>query len=152
MILEVQHETRFEYTAPVTETVAEVRMEAASNADQSCRSFALSVSPPAEVFRYQDGLGNSVHHFNVLATHQEVRIRAASVIETHPRPRNLTASRARYPLDVTDADLEVLDFLKMGGPVRPTPLLVPLLEALRPRRNARGGSRVAGVRPHSPAL
>ena len=45
MILEVQHETRFEYTEPVAEWVSEVRMEPTSDARQSCHSFHLSVTP-----------------------------------------------------------------------------------------------------------
>ena len=45
MILEIQHETRLEYTAAVTESVCEVRMEPVSDADQTCRSFHLAVSP-----------------------------------------------------------------------------------------------------------
>ena len=55
MILEVQHETRLEYAEPVTEAVAEVRMEPASDAEQSCRSFHLDVSPPCPVSRRDQG-------------------------------------------------------------------------------------------------
>ena len=77
MILEIQHETRFAYTEPVTESVTEVRMEPVSDADQSCRSFHLAISPSAEPFRYQDGLGNRAHHFNLLRAHEELHILAA---------------------------------------------------------------------------
>jgi transglutaminase-like putative cysteine protease len=133
VILEVQHETRFTYSEPVTESVTELRMEPVSDADQSCRSFHLAVRPPAELYRYHDGFGNSVHHFNLLTPHAEVRILAASVVETHPRPRDLASSRAAYPLDLAQADLGVLDFLKFRGSVRPTPRLASLVEALRPR-------------------
>lgn len=132
MILEIQHETRFTYSSPVTETITEARMEPLSDSDQSCRSFALQVSPSAEVFRYRDGLGNSVHHFNVLEAHNEVHVLAAGVIETHPRLRPLSDCRAVYPLDLSGAGLEVLDYLKLRGPVRWTPRLAPLLERLRP--------------------
>ncbi len=132
MILEVQHETRFSYSRPVTETIAEVRMEPTSDAEQSCRSFALQVSPRTESFRYCDGLGNSVHHFNVLESHDEIRILAASVIETHPRPRAVDSCRALYPLDLSGAGLEVLDYLKLRGPISWSPRLPPLLEVLRP--------------------
>jgi len=132
MILEIQHETRFTYSSPVTETIAEARMEPASDTDQSCRSFALQVSPSAEVFRYRDGLGNWVHHFNMLEAHNEVHVLAAGVIETHPRPRPLSDCRAVYPLDLSGAGLEVLDYLKLRGPVRWTPRLAALLETLRP--------------------
>src|ERR1043166_9451943 len=99
MILEVQHETRLEYSEPVTEAVTEVRMEPVSDTDQSCHSFHLAVSPPTELFRYQDGFANSVHHFNVLAVHRQVRILAAGVVETHPVARDLSASRTVYPLN-----------------------------------------------------
>jgi transglutaminase-like putative cysteine protease len=133
MILEVQHETRLEYSEPVTESVAEVRMEPASDTDQSCRSFHLAVSPPATLFRYQDGFGNRVHHFNILSPHRQVRILAASVVDTHPRPLDLAANRAAHPLTPAGADLETLDFLQFRGPVRYTPQLVPLLDSLRPQ-------------------
>ena len=148
MILEVQHETRLSYSAPVTEAVAEVRVEPASNADQSCRSFALTIYPATETFRYQDGLGNGAHHFNVLAPHQEVRILAASVVETHPRPRELTTYHIRYPLDLDGAELDVLDFLKLRGPLRPTPRLLPLLERLRPQQGTPLGEVVLRVSEH----
>jgi transglutaminase-like putative cysteine protease len=133
MILEVQHETRFTYTEPVAESVTELRMEPVSDPDQSCRSFHLAVSPSAEPARYQDGFGNSVHHFNLLPAHEEVRLLAASIVETHPRRRDLSGSRATYPLALDVADLGVLDFLHFRGPVRPTPRLGPVLDALRPR-------------------
>lgn len=145
MILEIQHETRLEYTERVSESMTEVRMEPASDADQSCHSFNLAVSPQAEVFRYQDGLINRVHHFNLLGTHDRVQILAASVVETHPRPRDLPSSQAKFPLALADADLEMLAFLKFRGPVRHTPRLDPLLEALRPGPGTGVGSFVARV-------
>jgi transglutaminase-like putative cysteine protease len=133
MILEVQHETRFAYSEPVSEAAAEVRMEPASDPDQSCHSFHLAVSPGVEAMRFLDGLGNRIHSFNLLAPHREVRILAAGIVETHPRPRDLSTSRATFPLDLERVDMKALDFLKFRGPVRDTPLLVPLLDALRPR-------------------
>jgi transglutaminase-like putative cysteine protease len=145
MILEVQHETRFSYTLPVTEAITEVRMEPVSDADQSCRSFHLAASPPTTPARYQDGFGNRVHHFNLLAPHPEVRILAASVVETHPRPRDLEASRATYPLDAEQGDLAVLDFLHLRGPVRATSRLTPALEQLRPAPGTRVGELIAKV-------
>jgi transglutaminase-like putative cysteine protease len=133
MILEVQHETRLEYSEPVTESVTEVRLEPVSDGDQSCRSFHLMVSPPTQLFRYQDGFANRVHHFNVLARHQEVRVLAASLVETHPRQQNFFTCRACYPLDRESADLGALDYLKFRGPVRSTPRLLPILESLQPQ-------------------
>lgn len=143
MILEVQHETRLEYTEPVTESTTELRMEPVSDTDQSCHSFHLAVSPKTELFRYQDGFGNRVHHFNLLPAHGEVHVLAASVVETDPRPRDLMSSWATFPLDLDTLDLDVLDFLKFRGPVRPTSRLTPVLEALRPSPGARLGQLIA---------
>jgi transglutaminase-like putative cysteine protease len=137
MILEVQHETQLAYTEPVTESTTELRMEPASDADQTCHTFHASVRPAAEVFRYQDGFGNHVHHFNLLAAHHHVRLLAASVVETHPRPRDPRSSEAAYPLAPERLDLGVHDFVQCCGPVRHTPRLDPLLGALRPHPGAR---------------
>jgi transglutaminase-like putative cysteine protease len=136
MILEVQHESRFTYAAAVEEAVAEVRMEPVSDDDQSCRSFHLAVTPSTEVYRYQDGFGNRVHHFNVLGTHDRVRILAAAVVETHPRPRDPTSCRAAYPLDPGRLGLDEVDFVQFRGPVRLSPRLAPVLDAVRPRTGA----------------
>ena len=136
MILEIQHETRLLYSEPVTESIAEMRMEPVSDADQSCRSFHLAVRPMATVSRYVDGFGNRVHHFNIIPAHLEVRALAASVVETHPRPRDLSASAATYPLDLQQAPLELLDYLRAAGPARHTEKLDPLLDLLRPRDGA----------------
>lgn len=137
MILEVQHETRLEYSEPAAESLTEVRMEPASDLDQSCCSFHLAVSPPTQLFRYQDGFSNRVHHFNLRPPHKEVSILAASIVETHPRPKSLDFSRALYPLTPAMLELETFDFLKFHGPVRATPRLAPLIETLRPQAGTR---------------
>jgi transglutaminase-like putative cysteine protease len=133
MILEVQHETRFEYSETAIESLTELRMEPVSDSNQSCHSYHLAVSPPSEAFRYTDGFGNRVHHFNLLMPHLMVRILSASVVETHPRKPDLAASAARFPVDRSKVPLDVLDFLQFRGSVRRTPLLEPVLRALRPK-------------------
>jgi transglutaminase-like putative cysteine protease len=145
LILEIQHESRFTYAEAVEEAVAEVRMEPVSDAHQTCRSFHLAVSPPTEVNRYQDGFGNRVHHFNVLGAHDQVRILAAAVVETHPRPHNPTSCQAVYPLDSDQLGLEEVDFVRFRGPVRPSPRLAPVLDALRPFSGAPLGDLVLRV-------
>jgi transglutaminase-like putative cysteine protease len=137
MILEIQHETQLEYTELVTESTTELRMEPATDADQTCHTFHAAVSRSAEVFRYQDGFGNHVHHFNLLAAHRQVRILAASVVETHPQPRDPLTAEATFPLAPDRLDLGVHDFVQFRGPVRHTPRLDPLLETLRPQPGER---------------
>jgi transglutaminase-like putative cysteine protease len=148
MILEIQHETHLTYSEPVAESVAEVRMEPASDADQSCRSFHLAVSPATGRFRYQDGFGNHVHHFNVLPAHREVRVLAASVVETHPRPRDLGECRAAWPMAAEAGGLEVLDFLRLRGAVRGSARLSALVDRLRPAEGTPVVDVVLGVSRH----
>jgi transglutaminase-like putative cysteine protease len=130
VILEVQHETRLEYSQAVAEWVAEFRLEPVSDGDQTCQSFHLKCSQPAVVFHYQDGFGNRVHHFNLRTPHAEVRVLAASLVNTHPAPLDVTTSAARYPLEASQ--LDTVDFVHLRGPVQRTPRLNPVLEALQP--------------------
>jgi transglutaminase-like putative cysteine protease len=145
MILEIQHETRLEYAAPVTEDFTEVRMEPRSDADQSCRTFHLKVSPPAEVPSFRDGFGNRVHHFNLLAPHAHVTVLAASVIETHPQIAEPRAGPGLYPVDPAAVPIDAVGFLAFRGPVRQTPLLDPVLDALRPSPEENLGRLVGRV-------
>ena len=145
MILEIQHETRLEYSEPVAEWLAELRMEPASDEQQSCHFFHLLVSQPTGVFRYLDGFGNRVHHFNLLAPQPWVRLLSASIVETNPRLNDLTASQATFPFEVVDGAYHLLDFLAFRGPVRETPLLQPVLAELEPRRGQRVGPWVMQV-------
>jgi transglutaminase-like putative cysteine protease len=145
MILEIQHETRLEYAGPVTEDFTEVRMEPGSDADQSCRSFHLKVSPQVEAHTYRDGFGNCVHHFNLLAPHSHVTILAASVVETHPRDADPLAGPGRYPLDPTAIPLDAIGFLAFHGPVRSAALLDPILAKLQPAQGDGLGRLVARV-------
>jgi transglutaminase-like putative cysteine protease len=145
MILEIQHETHLGYTEPVTESIAEVRMEPVSDSDQTCRSFHLAVNPAAGVFRYQDGFGNRVHHFNVMAAHVEMRILAASVVDTHPRPRPLESSQSTFPMAFEQHGLDLFDCLHLRGPVRHSARLDSLLNKLRPAEGSRLADLVAGV-------
>jgi transglutaminase-like putative cysteine protease len=145
MILEVQHETRLHYSEPITEWLTEVRMEPVSDERQSCHSFHFRLSEPAGVFCYRDGFGNRVHHFNLLTPHKEVRMLAASLVETDAAVTPLSSSTSRYPIAASEIPLEVNDFLQFRGPVIPTPALDPILDLLRPETGAPVGAIVARV-------
>jgi transglutaminase-like putative cysteine protease len=132
MILEIRHETQLAYSDPVIESVTEVRMEPISDDHQSVRSFQLKIDPFVEVYRYLDGFGNRVHHFNVLRSTGVIRVIAASVVETHPQPRHLEGERSTYPLTEEHLSLAALPFLGLRGPTRYTPRLQPLLDTLQP--------------------
>ena len=145
MILEVQHETRLQYSEPVSEWLTEVRMEPVSDERQSCHSFHLRLSEHAGVFCYRDGFGNRVHHFNLLTPNKEVRMLAASLVETYADVTRLESSTSSFPLDSSDLPLEVHDFLSFRGPTSPTPPLDPILDILRPEISEPLGVIVAKV-------
>src|SRR5262249_13662867 len=126
----------------------EVRMEPASDTDQSCCSFHLAVNPATDLFRYQDGFANRVHHFNLRPPHREVRILGASIVHTHPTTKSLDSSQATFPLNIELAPLEALEFLSFRGPVRETPRLAPVVEQLRPQAERRIAGFVLSVSHH----
>ena len=133
MILEIQHETRFEYSENAIEAMTELRMEPASDHQQSLHSFHLAVAPVTETFRYQDGFGNRVHHFNLLTPHAAVRILAASIVETQRMQADLAEKGASWPIPSERFELDALDFLQFRGSVRASERLATVVDAVRPR-------------------
>ena len=86
MLYQVRHLTRFHYTAPVAESVTEVRMHPLTTSYQQVGGYQLHVKPAAHVYEYQDSLGNTVHHFSQPGAHQSLHINAASEVHVYPRP------------------------------------------------------------------
>jgi len=81
MFYSIRHVTRFRYSAPVRESVMEIRMQPRSEGPQTLRSFQINTTPRAQLYAYTDHLGNAVYHFNVLKAHDELRIEAQATIE-----------------------------------------------------------------------
>jgi transglutaminase-like putative cysteine protease len=81
MFYSIRHVTRFRYSAPVRESVMELRMQPRSEGPQALRSFQINTNPRAQLYAYTDHFGNAVYHFNVLRAHEELRIESQSVVE-----------------------------------------------------------------------
>jgi len=139
MILEVQHETQLSYSEPVSEWLTELRMQPASDDSQSCHSFAINISQQAPIHSYLDGFGNRVHHFNLLTPHSQIRLLAASVVETSLKPVDLLGSPAEFPVDFSKADCDIHNFLSFRGPITDSPLISPLLAQLQLAEHERVG-------------
>src|SRR5688572_32821615 len=86
MLLRISHETKLSYTAPVAETVFEVRMAPPSDEDQTSLRYRLVTKPRAAVTSYRDGFGNRVDLFNVATPYQELVVQVTSYVRTHRRP------------------------------------------------------------------
>jgi transglutaminase-like putative cysteine protease len=77
----IRHTTRFTYSAPVRESVMEVRLQPRSEQSQRCERFELSTDPRASVSSYRDSLGNVVHHFDIPEAHRELLLMTESLVE-----------------------------------------------------------------------
>src|ERR1700759_1701822 len=117
MFYSIRHVTRFRYSAPVRESVMELRMQPRSEGPQTLRSFQISTNPRAQLYAYTDHLGNAVYHFNLLREHEELRIEAQATVELGQRPAR---PRAVDPLEwsrYNDFNLNAEHF-DMLGPSR----------------------------------
>ena len=133
MLLRVSHETKLSYSAPVSETVFEVRMGPATDEDQTTLGYRLRVEPTVPVTGYRDGFGNRVDLFNIPSPHREVVVRATSFIRTHRRPGQARLATMGPPAPGAIA-VEALEYL------RPSPKVgdSPEVDAFRASLNGTG--------------
>jgi len=82
----VRHLTRFVYTAPVSESVMELRMQPLDREDQRCLQFNIETSQRAKVFAYRDHRNNAVHYFDVPGHHGKLDVTVKSIVEVTPMP------------------------------------------------------------------
>lgn len=110
MFLFIKHLTELSYTAPISETVMELRMTPKSTQHQVLRGQRIDVAPRVTPFEHVDWLGNRVHQFSIMPAHDRIFILARSAVETEPKLPELGA--------VTDAigpprgDPRLLDFCR----------------------------------------
>ena len=81
LIYSVRHTTTFRYDPAIRESIMEVRLQPRSEGDQRCLSFRLNVDPAANVMHYRDFTGNTVHHFDIAGSHNQVKVTANSSVE-----------------------------------------------------------------------
>jgi transglutaminase-like putative cysteine protease len=113
----VRHLTRFTYTAPVSESVTELRMQPLERDGQRCLQFDVRTTPRARLFAYRDHFGNAVHYFSLPGHHGKLEVSAESVVELHATPdwpRQIEAS-AWDELDAIGRSGTMIDWLLPGG-------------------------------------
>ena len=134
----VRHSSRFAYSAPISESMMEVRMQPRGDARQRCLRFELTTQPRARVFAYQDSLGNVVHHFDIPSRHSRLWVTADAVVEMAsalPIPERLPDA-AWVDLDEMAATGERWHSLQPSYFARETSLLIELAEQLKLQRDA----------------
>lgn len=136
MICFIRHITRYTYSAPIRESIMEVRMQPGSDGAQRCIEFNLTLRPSARTACYFDHLGNIVHHFSIPGQHDQLFLLAEATVDVQPfaaLPSQLSAA-AWDELDALAASGEHWDFLRPSAFTRPTPLLEDLAAELRVQR------------------
>ena len=85
MLLQVTHETRYDYTPPVVTAQHLAHLKPLATDSQRLLHHQLSVSPaPKHLAEAVDIYGNTRAFFALEATHDELVVKAESVVETSP--------------------------------------------------------------------
>lgn len=84
---QVEHETLYAYTAPVTQSLQLARLTPRPLPWQRCVSHALRIDPPPdERHDNTDAFGNTVTRFSLHGAHRILRVRMESIVEVGSRP------------------------------------------------------------------
>ena len=131
----IRHLTRFRYSAPISESFMELRMQPRTESTQHCVWFDLSIKPRTRLTSYRDHLGNLIHHFDLPGHHTQLAIKSEAVVEIAPwtLPESLGAE-AWEELDALVADGDYWEMLMPSHFASPTDLLGKLARELDVRR------------------
>ncbi|MDQ6665953.1 MAG: transglutaminase family protein [Acidobacteriota bacterium] len=124
MYYSIRHVTRFRYSAPIYESMMEVRMYPRSEDAQRSYSFELAVQPRARVSSYRDSLGNTVQYFDIPDNHRELAITAEALVglDSVPFPDRLEDGDWKF-LTSDQISSEAYEMLLPSHFARPGPLL-----------------------------
>lgn len=138
MYYTIRHITRFRYSKPISESIMEVRMQPYSEGNQHCLDFRLYTSPRAHIMAYRGEFGNRVHHFDIPNSHNQLTIRAESLVDiTAPPPLPLALDEQAWDaLNALTANDAYWDTLMPSRFATPTELLRELLLELDVQRRA----------------
>jgi len=137
MYYSIRHVTRFRYSAPISESIMEVRIQPRTEGTQHCLDFRLTTTPRARILDYRGEQGNKVHHFDVPNRHAQLTISAHSLVELVPpvEPPEALEPGAWEELDALTANDEYWDSLVPSHFASPTELLYALAKELDVRRH-----------------
>lgn len=129
----VEHETRYAYTAPVSQSWQLGRLTPRALPWQRLVSHSLQIDPPPdERHEATDSFGNSISHFGLHGAHRQLRVRMQCQVEVGDRPPvdlldPTTVDEARAAVRWRRNEAEDLSAARMSEPTT----LVPLSEAAR---------------------
>ena len=114
-LMMVSHVTRLDYSESVVEAHSEVRKTPVDTGLQRVVTHKLEVSPTARVQHYRDYFGADVRYFNLLEPHDEVEIRANSIVET----TDAICCGPSYDLDARPWTETLVEYLQWSASVPP---------------------------------
>ncbi len=133
MELEVVHDTRYDYTAPVSVAHHLAHLQPLQDDAQQLLAFELDVQPPAtQASHSRDAMGNLQIHFSLAQPHRRLHVRATSRVRLTPRWAGLAPEAAPPWREVADG-LRYVAGARYEPAVEftmPSPY-VPRLQALR---------------------
>jgi len=87
MMYRVRHETRYDYSDPVSVSHHILRLTPRSFARQTCRWREISITPnPLSCVTHADYFGNGVMTFTLLEPHERLIVEATSELEVYANP------------------------------------------------------------------
>ncbi len=93
VLLEVTHDTRYDYAAPVSLAQHLAHLRPLSDAHQQLLAFDLAIDPaPGQRRDGLDALGNADGHFSLAQPHTRLHVRATSRVRVAPRFAGLDAA------------------------------------------------------------
>lgn len=137
MFYSIRHVNRFRYSAPVRESVMELRMQPRTDERQRCMRFQIQTIPRTRVQHYSDFLGNIVHTFDVPGRHILLTVTTESLVETSTPivpPEQGLGPDAWEQIDQLAQRGEYWDYLQPSYFAHSTPLLEQLAQELDLRR------------------
>lgn len=132
MIYRIEHRTRYEYDAPVTLSVGEVRQLVADGDGQRCLERNLTIEPEPEHHRERvDYFGNRVDLYSIRDRHRTLEVASTATVDTSGRPQHMgPAAGAPWESMVVGAGtaLEVVEFALDSALVHRSPDLLAYAE------------------------
>ncbi len=129
---EIEHVSRYLYTAPVRHSVMSLCLQPRDDLGQRLRHFAVSTAPPAPLNGETDCFGNTKHVLNIHREHEALEITTRSTVETAPAaalPASLGAG-AWEELRSWRESFAHWDFMHASALARPSAALTAFMDRL----------------------
>ena len=127
---EIEHLSRYSYTAPVQQCVMLLCLEPREDRGQRLLDFEIETSPPANLSRETDCFGNTRHLLDLHQTHQTLEIATRSTVEVAyapPLPAHLPTSAWEEIHSRRESHAD-WDFTHPSALARPSPALAAFVD------------------------